>query len=113
MSPTTFQGFGFFHSCDRHEGNVSELVMNVTGTFHNDAMLRQITEAAMIITPHSLYHLFVNILRAKCLIVCFSFTFSAINSLQNLAPPCRGPCKKYSMKHLLFSVNVGSGIKIT
>ena len=116
MSPTTFQVFGFFHSCDRHEGNVSELVMNVTGTFHNDAMLRQITEAAMIITPHSLYHLFVNILRPKCLFVClfvFFFTFSAINGLQNLAPPCRGTCKKYSMKNLVFSVNVGSGIKIT
>ena len=29
-------------------GDVPEFVMNVTGTFHNDALLRQITEAAMI-----------------------------------------------------------------
>ena len=40
--------------------------MNVTGTFHNYAMLRTITETVMIITPQSLYHLFVNLLSAKC-----------------------------------------------
>ena len=33
------------HSCDRHAG---EFVMNVTGTFHNDAILRQITETVLI-----------------------------------------------------------------
>ena len=87
LSPTTFQVFGFFHSCDRHKGDVSEFVMNVTGTFHNDAMLRQITEAIMIITPHSLYHLLVNMLRAKSLFVCFSF----VRILHNLAPPCKDP----------------------
>ena len=29
------------HSCDRHGGNIPEFVMNVTGTFRDDAMLRQ------------------------------------------------------------------------
>ena len=104
--------FVFFPACDRHEGDVPEFVIYVTGTFHNDAMLRQITEAVMIINPHSLYHLLVNLLSAMCLFVClvFSFfTFSAINSLQNLGPSC----KKYSLKRLLFWVNVGSGMNIT
>ena len=36
------------HLCDTHGGEVPEFVMNGTGTFHNDAMLRQITEAVMI-----------------------------------------------------------------
>ena len=36
------------HSCDRHDGHVPEFVMNVAGTFHNDAILRQIIEAVMI-----------------------------------------------------------------
>ena len=36
------------HTCDRHRDSVADFVMNVTGTFHNNAMLRQITEAAMI-----------------------------------------------------------------
>ena len=36
------------HSCDRHEGNVPNFVMNVTGTFRDDAMLRQVTESVMI-----------------------------------------------------------------
>ena len=79
-------------------------------------MLRQISESDMIITPHSLYHLLVNFLSAECLFVClFLFCpFSAINGLHNLAPPCKGPCiKKYSLKHLLFSVHVGSGMNIT
>ena len=93
MSPTTFQVFGFFHSCDRHEGNVSELVMNVTGTFHNDAMLRQIKEAVMIITPHSLYHLFVNILRPNCLFVClfvFFFYFFGNKRSEELGSAVKG-----------------------
>ena len=107
MSPTTFQVFGFFHSCDRHEGDVPEFVMNVTGTFHNDAMLLQITDLEAVITPHSLYH-FVNLLSSKCLFVFFC-TFPAINGLQNLV----AQCKKYSLKHLLFWVNVGSGMNIT
>ena len=36
------------HSGDRHDGNIPDFVMNVTGTFHNDAMLRQITESVLI-----------------------------------------------------------------
>lgn len=36
------------HSCDVHGGNVPDFVMNVTGTFQNDAMLRQITESVLI-----------------------------------------------------------------
>lgn len=36
------------HSCDRHEGNVPDFVMNVTGTFHDDPMLRQVTESVLI-----------------------------------------------------------------
>ena len=36
------------HLCDKHGRDVPEFVINVTGTFHNDAMLRQITEAVMI-----------------------------------------------------------------
>ena len=35
-------------SCDKHGGNIPELVMNVMGTFHDDAMLRQVTESVMI-----------------------------------------------------------------
>ena len=37
------------HCCDRHERNeVLSFVMNVTGIFRDDAMLRQITESVMI-----------------------------------------------------------------
>ena len=36
------------HWCDKHGGDVPESVMNVTETFHNDVMLWQITEMAMI-----------------------------------------------------------------
>jgi len=36
------------HSCDRHEGNVPDFVMNVLGTFRDDAMLRQVTESVLI-----------------------------------------------------------------
>ena len=36
------------HSCDNHGGDVPGFTMNVTGTFHNDAMLRQITESVRI-----------------------------------------------------------------
>ena len=91
--------------------------MNVKGNFHNDAMLRQITEAVVIINPHSLSHLLQLTFKCYVLVCLFGFfsffTFSAINSLQNLAPSClKGPCKKYSLKRLLFWVNVGSGMNI-
>ena len=36
------------HSCDRHERNVPNFIMNVTGTFRDNAMLRQVTESVMI-----------------------------------------------------------------
>ena len=36
------------HSCDRHERNVPNFVMNVSGTFRDEAMLRQVTESIMI-----------------------------------------------------------------
>ena len=36
------------HSCDNHGGDVPGFTMNVTGTFHDDAMLRQITESVRI-----------------------------------------------------------------
>ena len=36
------------HCCDRHERNEVSFVMNVTGIFHEDAMLRQITESVLI-----------------------------------------------------------------
>ncbi|KAL9977849.1 hypothetical protein ACROYT_G015303 [Oculina patagonica] len=36
------------HCCDIHAGNIASFTMNVTGTFQNDAMLRQITESTMI-----------------------------------------------------------------
>ena len=36
------------HCCDVHAGNIAGFTMNVTGTFQNDAMLRQITESVMI-----------------------------------------------------------------
>ena len=36
------------HSCDNHGGDIPGFTMNVTGTFHNDAMLRQITESVQI-----------------------------------------------------------------
>ncbi|KAL9977958.1 hypothetical protein ACROYT_G015427 [Oculina patagonica] len=36
------------HCCDIHAGNIAGFTMNVTGTFQNDAMLRQITESVMI-----------------------------------------------------------------
>ena len=35
------------HSCDKDGGDGPELAMNVTGTFPNNAMLREITEAVM------------------------------------------------------------------
>ena len=59
-------GFSLFQSCDRHEGDVPEFVMIVTRTFHNDAMLRPITDLeAVMIAPHSSYHLLVNLLSSK------------------------------------------------
>ena len=36
------------HCCDRHERNEVSFVMNVTGDFRDDAMLRQITESVLI-----------------------------------------------------------------
>ena len=36
------------HSRDKHGGNVPGFTMNVTGTFQNDAMLRQISESVQI-----------------------------------------------------------------
>ena len=36
------------HCWEVHNGNIQEFQMNVTGTFRNDAMLRQITEAVQI-----------------------------------------------------------------
>ena len=36
------------HSCDKHGGDVPGFIMNVTGMFQNDAMLRQITESVRI-----------------------------------------------------------------
>ena len=36
------------HCCDRHERNEVNFVMNVTGVFRDDAMLRQITESVLI-----------------------------------------------------------------
>ena len=36
------------HSCDNHGGHVPGFTMNVTGTFHNNAMLRQIMESVRI-----------------------------------------------------------------
>ena len=36
------------HSCDKHGGDVPSFTMNVTGMFHDDAMLRQITESVRI-----------------------------------------------------------------
>ena len=36
------------HSCDRHEGNILNFVMNVTGTFCDGAMLRQVMESVMM-----------------------------------------------------------------
>ena len=36
------------HCCDRHEINEVSFVMNVTGIFRDDAMLRQITESVLI-----------------------------------------------------------------
>ena len=38
------------HCCDRHERNEVNFVMNVTGVFRDDAMLRQITESVLINT---------------------------------------------------------------
>ena len=35
------------HYCDRHEGNVVNFEMNVTGIFRDDPMLRQITESVL------------------------------------------------------------------
>ena len=36
------------HGCERHGRNEVSFVMNVTGIFRDDAMLRQITESALI-----------------------------------------------------------------
>ena len=36
------------HCCDRHDRNEVNFVMNVTGVFRDDAMLRQITESEVI-----------------------------------------------------------------
>ena len=36
------------HSYDKHGGTVPDFVMNVTGTFRDDAMLRQITESVIM-----------------------------------------------------------------
>ena len=36
------------HACEGHGGNIPDFVMNVTGVFREDAMLRPITEAALI-----------------------------------------------------------------
>ena len=36
------------HCCDRHERNEVRFVMNVTGIFCDDSMLRQITESVLI-----------------------------------------------------------------
>ena len=35
------------HSCDKHGGDGPELAMDVTGAFHNNAILLEITEAVM------------------------------------------------------------------
>ena len=35
-------------SCDSYGGTIPEFVMNVTGTFRDDAMLRQVTESVLI-----------------------------------------------------------------
>ena len=36
------------HAYEEHEGIIPDLVMNVTGVFRDDAILRQITEAVLI-----------------------------------------------------------------
>ena len=36
------------HCIDKHERNEVSFVMNVTGVFHDDEMLRQITESVLI-----------------------------------------------------------------
>ena len=36
------------HACGKHGGDIPSFVMNVTGNFRDDAMLRQITEAVLI-----------------------------------------------------------------
>ena len=36
------------HSCEKHGSNVPGFTMNVTGTFRNDAMLRQLAESVPI-----------------------------------------------------------------
>ena len=36
------------HCMEQHEGEVQTFLMSVTGTFRNDAMLRQVTEAVKI-----------------------------------------------------------------
>ena len=36
------------HACEKHGGDIPSFVMNVTGIFRDDAMLRQITEAVLI-----------------------------------------------------------------
>ena len=36
------------HACEKHGGDIPSFVMDVTGIFRDDAMLRQITEAVLI-----------------------------------------------------------------
>ena len=36
------------HACEKHGGDIPSFVMNVTGIFRDDAMLKQITEAVLI-----------------------------------------------------------------
>ena len=36
------------HACEGYGGNIPDFVMNVTGVFREDAMLRPITEAVLI-----------------------------------------------------------------
>lgn len=35
-------------SCERHEGNVPEFVVNATGTFHDDETLREVSEPVLM-----------------------------------------------------------------
>ena len=36
------------HACEEHGGNIPDFIMNVTGVFRDDAMLRPITEVVLI-----------------------------------------------------------------
>ena len=80
--------------------------------------LKKLSRNSNFITPHSLHHLHVNPLSAKCLFPFFFVLFLlinglVINGLQSLASPCKSPSKKYPLKHMRFWVNVGSGMNIT